>query len=190
MYFPGTNRIYSMLLRLFMKFDYIGKNVIIAPSCEIRRAAAPYIYLGNRVSLEKDVWLNIPYEASVPVKNRPIIKIGDGTAIGRRCMITALNSIEIGNNVLFGPGVFIADHSHEFGDASWPIMSQGVTEPGKVIIEDGCWFGYHSAVITHKGREIRIGRNSAIGTNAVVTESFPPYSVLVGNPARNVSKVK
>jgi acetyltransferase-like isoleucine patch superfamily enzyme len=190
MFFPGINRFYSMLLRLFMKFNYIGKNVIIAPSCEIRRAAAPYIHLGNNVSLGKDVWLNIPYEASVPVKNRPIIKIGDGTAIGRRCMITALNSIEIGNNVLFGPGVFIADHSHEFGDASRPIISQGVTEPGKVVIEDGCWFGYHSAVITHKGREIRIGRNSAIGTNAVVTESFPPYSVLVGNPARNVSKAK
>jgi acetyltransferase-like isoleucine patch superfamily enzyme len=173
-----------------MKFDYIGENVIIDPSCEIRRAAAPYIHLGNDVSLGKDVWLNIPYEASVPVKNRPIIKIGDGTAIGRRCMITALNSIEIGNNVLFGPGVFIADHSHEFGDTSRPIMSQGVTEPGKVIIEEGCWFGYHSAVIAHKGREIRIGRNSAIGANAVVTESFPSYSVLVGNPARNVSKAK
>jgi abequosyltransferase len=188
MYFPGTNRFYSMLLRLFMKFYYIGKNVIIAPSCEIRRAAAPYIYLGNNVYLGKDVWLNIPCEAPAPVKNRPIIKIGDGTAIGRRCMITALNSIDIGNNVLFGPGVFIADHSHEFRDTSIPIMSQGVTEPGKVIIEEGCWFGYHSVVVTHKGRDIRIGRNSVIGANAVVTKSFPPYSVLVGNPARNVSK--
>jgi acetyltransferase-like isoleucine patch superfamily enzyme len=190
MHIPGINRFYSMLLRLFMKFDYIGKGVIIAHSCEIRRAAARYIYLGNGVFLDKDVWLNIPYEAPVHAQNGPIIKIGDGTAIGRRSMITALNSVEIGNNVLFGPGVLIADHSHEYADNSRPIMSQGVTEPGKVIIEDGCWFGYHSAVVTHKGREVRIGRNSTIGANAVVTQSFPPYSVLVGNPARNVSKAR
>ena len=44
-YIRGTTRVYSMLLRIFMKFDYIGKNVMISPSCEIRRASAPYIYL-------------------------------------------------------------------------------------------------------------------------------------------------
>jgi hypothetical protein len=63
-YIPGTNRFYALLLSLFWKFDFIGKNVIIEPSCEIRKRAASYIHLGNRVSLGKDVWLNIPYEAS------------------------------------------------------------------------------------------------------------------------------
>jgi len=29
-----------------------------------------------------------------------------------------------------------------------------------------------------------IGRNSVIAANALVTRSFPPYSVIVGNPAR------
>jgi acetyltransferase-like isoleucine patch superfamily enzyme len=171
-----------------MKFDHVGENVIIDTSCDIRRGAAPYIYLGNSVSLGKDVWLNIPYEASEPVLNSPLLRIGDGTKIGRRCMITALQCVEIGNNVLLGPGVFISDHSHEFGDDTKPIKDQGVTEPGKVIIEEGCWFGYHSAVLTHKGRELRIGRNSVIGANALVTKSFPPNSVLVGNPARNIAK--
>lgn len=190
MYFPGICRINTLLLRLILKFDYIGKKVRIMPSCDIRRGAAPYINLGNNVSLSQDVWLNIPYEASVPVKDMPRIRIGDGTAVGRRCMFTALNLIEIGNNVLFGPGVLIADHSHEFGDISIPIMRQGVTEPGKIIIEDGCWLGYHSAVLANKGCEVRIGRNSVVGANAVVTKSFPPYSVLVGNPARNVSKTQ
>jgi acetyltransferase-like isoleucine patch superfamily enzyme len=188
-YITGTNRAYSMFLRFFMKFDYIGKNVIIATSCDIHRAAAPYIRLGNNVTLSKDVWLNIPFEAPAPVKNNPIITIGDGVAIGRRCTISGVHKIEIGEKSLFGPSVFITDHSHEFENPSLPIMDQGITEGGTIIIEEGCWFGHSSAVVTHRGREIRIGRNSIIGANAVVTKSFPANSVLIGIPARNVGRL-
>ncbi len=180
----GMNRLHTLYLRLFYRFDYLGRGVSVAPSCEIRRAAAPYIFLGDGVQIDKDVWLNIPYEAGPFVKGRPLLQIGDRTAVGRRCFFTAMRQIHIGRDVLFGPGVLLADHSHRFEDPAAPIIRQGVTEPGSIIIEDGCWFGYHSAVVTHKGREIRIGRNSVIGANAVVTRSCPPYSVLVGNPAR------
>jgi acetyltransferase-like isoleucine patch superfamily enzyme len=189
MYFKGTNRIYGLLLRLFMKFDYLGKNVTFAPSCDIHRGAAPYIHLGNNVTLCKHVWLNIPGEAPAPVKNSPVIRIGDGSAIGRRCTISGVHRIEIGKKCLFGPNVFITDHSHEFEDPSVPIMDQGVTEGGTIIIEEGCWFGHNCAVITHRGREVRIGRNSIIGANAVITKSFPDNSVLIGIPARNVGRI-
>jgi acetyltransferase-like isoleucine patch superfamily enzyme len=188
-YITGTNRVYSLLVRLFMKFDYMGKNVVISPSCDIRRAAAPYIYLGNNVSIAGDVWLNIPFEAPMAVKNKPVIRIGDGSAIGRRCTISGVHRIEIGEKSLFGPGVFITDHSHAFENPSIPIIDQGITEGGTIIIEKGCWFGHNCAVVTHRGREVRIGQDTIIGANAVVTKSFPARSVLVGNPARNVGRL-
>ena len=188
-YLHGTRRFYSLLLRFCMKFDYLGKNVIVSPFCDIRRGAAPYIRLGNNVSLGKDVWLNIPYEAPAPVKNKPVITIGDGSAIGRRCTISGVHRIEIGKKTLFGPGVFITDHSHEFENPDLPIMDQGITEGGTIIVEDGCWFGHNSAVVCHHGREIRIGKDTIIGANAVVTKSFPAYGVLVGIPARNVGEM-
>lgn len=189
MYLYGVTRIYSFFARFFLKFDYFGKNVSIAPSCDIRKRVAPYIHLGNGVSLGKDVWLNIPAEASGPVENQPIIKIGDSSAIGRRCTISGAHKIEIGEKTLFGPSVFITDHSHEFENPSVPIMDQGITEGGTIIIESGCWFGHNCAVVTHRGREVRIGRDTIIGANAVVTKSFPARSVLVGNPARNVGQI-
>ena len=184
-YIYGAHRVYTLLLRLFLKFDFIGKNVIVSPSCEISRRAAPYIHLGDGVRLARDVWLNIAFEAPELVKNKPIIKLSEGVFVGRRCFFSGINCIDIGRNVLFGPGVFITDHSHEYDNKEIPIMYQGATEGGEIVIEKGCWFGHNSALVTHKGRQIRIGRNSVIGANAVVTKSFPANSVLVGVPARN-----
>jgi acetyltransferase-like isoleucine patch superfamily enzyme len=189
-YIPGTNRLYTALLRLIMRFDFLGKGVRIDPASDIRMGAAPYIHIGNGVQIAQGAWLNIPFEAGPPCKGKPVIRIGDGTGIGRRCTISGINQIDIGPNVLFGPNVFITDHSHEFRDLQLPIIQQGVTEPGSIVIEEGCWLGYNSVILAHKNRKLCIGRNSVIGANAVVTKSFPPYSVLVGNPARNVSKAK
>jgi len=35
---------------------------------------------------------------------------------------------------------------------------------------------------------VRIGRNSWIGANAVVTEDIPPYSIAAGVPARVIRR--
>lgn len=184
----NMNRIYSLLLKYFKNYNFLGKGVTFHYTCDISKGAEAYIYLGNYVSLAKDVWLNIPFEARNLKERSPIIKIGDGTSLGRRCTISGIRKIEIGSKVLFGPGVFITDHSHEFKHLSIPIMEQGVTEGGSIIVEDGCWFGYNSVIVAHRGREIRIGRNSVIGANAVVTKSCPPNSVLVGIPAQNIKQ--
>lgn len=186
MLFRGQARFYTLYLRYFYRFDYMGRRVCIDPSCDICARAARYIYLGENVSIDKSVWLNIPCEAPSPVRGRPILRLGDGTAVGRGCFFSGINQIHIGNDVLFGPRVFMTDHSHCFDNPSVPILQQGVTEPGSIIVEDGCWFGYNSAVLTQKGRRICIGKNSVIGTNAVVTKSFPANSVLVGVPAVNL----
>jgi acetyltransferase-like isoleucine patch superfamily enzyme len=176
-------------MRRIYRFNHIGRNVLFAPSCDVRLAAAPYIHIGNEVRIGKDVWLNIPYEVSNSSKIEPIIKLRDGVVLGRRCTISGINMIEIGEDCIFAPSVFITDHSHEFKDSGVPIKHQGVTEGCSIVIESGCWFGHNCAVVGHRGRDVRIGGNSIIGANALVTKSFPENSVLIGNPARNVGKI-
>jgi len=153
----------------------------------VRHACSHSPFGGDGVRLMRDVWLSVPCEAPAPVKNRPVIKIGSGTLIGRRSLISGIHRIDIERNVLLAPGVFITDHNHQSMTTDVPIKDQGVTEGGTVIIEEGCWLGYNSAVLAQRGREVRLGRNTVVGANTVVTKSSPAHSVLVGNPARDIS---
>jgi len=162
-------RFNSLWMRTY-PFARLGEGVSIHHSCDIERSDATGISIGNHVYFAPKVWLDVPSGGNV---GGPRITIGSGCAIGRRSTISARNEILLDNDVLIAPSVLITDH----GDSS--------SEVGRIVIEQNCWLGYGAAIICEHG-EVRLGRNSIVGANAVVTCSFPPYSVVVGNPARIV----
>ena len=172
--------LHSRRLKLTYPFCLFGQGVSIHPSCDILRSMASEIALSDDVYLAPDVWLNVAPGSASP---EPKIVLGKGCGIGRRSTISSKNQIVVEDDVLFAPSVLIMDHNHEFSDITRPIHVQGVTEGGKIKIEKNCWLGYGVAVLCNAG-ELIIGRNSIIGANSVVTRSVPPYSIVVGNPAR------
>ena len=89
--------------------------------------------------------------------------------------------------MILSPSVLIIDHTHANEDLDLPIKDQGITEGGRIRIEQGCWIGRGAAIVCDKG-ELVLGRNSVVAANAVVTRSFPAYSVIAGNPARVVKQ--
>ena len=54
-----------------------------------------------------------------------------------------------------------------------------------VKIEDNVWIGARATIL--KG--VTLGRNSVIGTGAVVTRDVPSDAIVAGNPAREVGKL-
>jgi acetyltransferase-like isoleucine patch superfamily enzyme len=78
-------------------------------------------------------------------------------------------------DVLLAPSVLITDHE----------FSRVEKSGGRIFIGRNCWLGI-GAVIACGSGDLNLGRNSVVAANAVVTQSFPPFSVIAGNPARVV----
>ena len=143
----------------------LGKRVTIAPELKI--------YAGDRIAIRDDVFL----------AGSGQLKIGDRSTVNSGCILTAMDSIEIGADVMLAPRVYVLDVDHNFADRNRPISQQGYTIV-PVVIEDGVWIGAN-AVIT-KG--IRIGKGAIVGANSVVTRDVEPFAIVGGVPAKCIGK--
>ena len=130
-------------------------------------------YIVSLFVLKSGINIRVKYNADIS----PNIAVGDNSELGQGCIIYA--GTEIGNDVLMGQDVKIFTRNHNFSDLSAPIRTQGETF-NKVVVEDDVWIC--SNVVILPG--VRIGAHSVIASGSVVTKSFPPFSVVGGNPAK------
>lgn len=100
------------------------------------------------------------------------------TRLGRRVRIWHHGGMVLHARSI-GDGVHIR-HNTTFGVAR---RDQNNEIP---VIEDGVDVGCGACVLGH----VVVGRGSVIGANAVVLDDVPPYSVVVGAPARVVKSLR
>ena len=112
------------------------------------------------------------------------VEIGDFSGVGRNSLLQG--GVKIGKHVMMGPEVFIYTQNHDFSRTDIPMDQQGWSKERPVVIEDDVWIGSRVTILPG----VIIGRGSIVGASAVVTKSFPPYSVIAGNPASVVKSRK
>lgn len=124
----------------------------------------PYLIF-YRVIVEWILGVEIPWKT----------KIGPGLRLYHGVGLVVNDSAIIGSNCILRHGVTIGvKHTSDSYDGGAPVIGSGVD------IGAGC-------IILGP---ISIGDNSSLGAGAVVTKSVPPGGKMVGNPAKNISKVQ
>ena len=125
------------------------------------------------------------------------ITLGSSVFVGENSRIWSSTSIKIGNNVLISHNVNIHDNNSHPIDLNernrqmefilikgfLPANEFGVKE-APIVIGDNVWVGFNAAIF--KG--VTIGEGSIIGAGTYVFHDVPPFSIVVGNPAKIIGK--
>ena len=111
-------------------------------------------------------------------------KIGAGTIIFPGVILTC--NIEIGNHVHINLGSTI---SHDVIVGNFVTINPGVVICGWVHIEDGVYIGAGATISNgNPRRPLILGSDSVIGAGACVIKSVLPQKIVVGVPAKEISR--
>jgi len=111
----------------------------------------------------------------------PRIVIGNYCFIGQNCEFNLREGIKTGDYCLIASGVRFVDHDHGIGPEGIMGLQEGPCAP--ITLEDDVWVGANSVVL--KG--VVLGKGSIVAAGAVVTKPVPPYAIVGGIPARQIS---
>ena len=114
----------------------------------------------------------IQFGNNIYIRNNALLKIDDNVFMNNYCSINCLEKIELGENTLFGEGVKIYDHNHQY--SSEKIEHQKFTT-APVKIGKNCWLG--SNVIILKG--VTIGDNVILGAGCIIYKDVPANSIVI-----------
>lgn len=187
--FNLINKKYFFLYSQFLskRFRFCGASVHFEKIYLL--VGGKYISIGKNSSIQRGCYLTA-WDQYKDQRFLPEIVIGNNVNIGAFNHITAINKIVIGDGCLTGKWVTITDNSH--GDAhskdcfeKMPSERE-LTSKGEVIIKNNVWIGDKATILPG----VTVGENCVIGANSVVTNDVPPFSVVVGNPAKVIRTCK
>ena len=188
--YPSSNRFKVIKNKLYSawisrEFKIFGKDSSI--KSEMVLIGGSYISIGDKTSFGTRATLTAWDKYGLD-RFCPEIIIGNNVSIGDDSHITAINRIEIGNNVLTGKKITITDNAHgksNLESLMLPPTHRKLYSPGPIFIEDGVWIGDKVTILAN----VRIGKNAIIGSNAVVTKDIPANCVVGGIPARIIKLI-
>ncbi len=105
------------------------------------------------------------------------LSIGDFSTLGR-VEIALHDKVTIGKYVCINDGVVILSASHDVLDSLWRHKR------APIFIDDYAWVATNAIILPG----VRIGKGAVVGAGAVVSKNVNDYSIVIGNPAKEIEK--
>lgn len=120
---------------------------------------------------------NFRINRNIEFLNASSIRIGKNVYIAVGCVFLAIDDIDIGDEVMFGPNVVVTSGKHTKLQGSYRF---GPEEKAPIKIGYGSWIGANTTIVAGA----TIGNGCVIGCNAAVTQGvIPDNAFAAGVPA-------
>ena len=134
--------------------DHIGEGT--------RVWAFSHVLPGAVIGLECNICDHVFIENDVTIGNRVTIK----------CGVQIWDGLRVEDDVMIGPNATFTNDLYPRSKQSFELQN--------TIVKRGASIGANATVLCG----ITIGEGAMVGAGAVVTKDVPPFSVVVGNPAK------
>jgi len=105
------------------------------------------------------------------------LAIGDFSTLGK-VEIALHDKVTIGKYVCINDGVIILSASHDVSDPLWRHKKAPIS------IGDYAWIATNAIILPG----VTIGRGAVVGAGAVVSKNVNDYTIVIGNPAKEIDK--
>ncbi len=150
-------------------------GLVIGDNVNIDALSINGVHFGRNVSIARDTIIVCTGVVSNIGKG---LRIGNYSAVGAKSFLGCQGGIDIGDNVIIGPGLKIFSENHIYTNKDKLIRMQGERRTG-VKIEENCWIGANVTILDG----VNIGCGSVIAAGSLVTKSLSENTVAAGVPA-------
>lgn len=138
------------------------------------------IAVGHNAVIGAHSWLNV----NDPKGAGPALTIGEHCFIGMGNYFGVGRTMKVGDYCLTAKDCSFIGAMHVYDDPMQPYSVTGMATTTDLVIGPNCFFGLGAQVIGN----VQIGHGCVVGAGAVVRDDVPPFSLVVGNPARVVKR--
>ena len=170
--FTFRNRIRILIGAL--KVDHLGTNVHIDKYVEFMRFPKN-ISINDEVILKEGVKL-------CACNKQAKIKVGKRTTIGYHTFIFASENIEIGDDCLIAPFVYLVDSNHQIAKSE--LINRQTNETAPIRVGNDVWIASNVTIL--KG--VQIADGAVIAANSVVNCDIGAYEIWGGSPAKKIGE--
>jgi UDP-2-acetamido-3-amino-2,3-dideoxy-glucuronate N-acetyltransferase len=156
----------------------------------MNRKIASSVILGENVSLQD--FINL-YGCRIGdnTKIGPFVEIQKNVTVGRNCKIQShsflCEGVSIEDEAFIGHGVmFINDRYPRSATASGALQTEGDWKVVPTVIKKGASIGSNATILCG----VTVGEGAIVGAGSVVTKDVPPRTIVAGNPAKVIRKIK